>query len=450
MTAVDVRTARAEVARPAAPYGPPSSAAFRRRVAVVAAVAFGLRVLYVVFEKRDDPAQGDGIYYSAQAMEIARGHWFTRPFTGGAAADHPPLTALLMAPSDWVASGSVLAQRLLMCAAGAVVVVLVAVLTRRLAGERAGVIAAVVAAGYANFWMNDGLPMSETFSAVLICLALLAIYRYADDPTPARAAVAGGTVGMAVLVRAELALMAPLVVIPLALLAARDGHRLPGRQRIGQLVVALATMVAVNLPWFAYNQARFHDFVLVSTNEGLTYRGANCDGTYYGGGTGFWALHCAETDPPPAGSDESQQSTWWRDHAFTYARQNLSRLPTVAVVRVLRTWSLWDQRQMAWLNQGEGREIWASNVGVVSFWLLAPLALAGGLLLRLRGVLLLPLLALPIIVTIVSLWFYGIVRFRLPAEITVVVLAAPALEALFTMLLMTSPPSSTAGRAIAT
>jgi hypothetical protein len=108
---------------------------------------------------------------------------------------------------------------------------------------------------------------------------------------------------------------------------------------------------------------------------------------------------------------------------------HLDRLPAVTTVRVLRTWSLYEPEQMNALNQGEDRERWASKLGVYSFWLLAPVAVAGAVVLRRRRVLLLPLLALPVIVTVVAAGFYGLVRFRLPAEISVVVLAAVAVDA---------------------
>jgi 4-amino-4-deoxy-L-arabinose transferase-like glycosyltransferase len=409
--------------RQADPHPGPSSRRFRWQLALVAMAALAWRVGYVLVDKRNDPPAGDAIYYSAQARLIARGHWFIHPVTGGPAADHPPLTALLLAPADWLDRNSVLAQRLLVCTWGAAVVVLIAVLARRLAGEEAGIAAAVIAAVYANLWMNDGLPMSETFSAAFILVAIIAAYRYADRPTPGRAALMGAAVGLSALARAEMLLLVPLLVIPLAV-----GARRPSRQRLQQGTVAIVAVLAVNAPWAIYNLSRFEEPVLMSTNEGLTYRGANCDETYYTGGIGYWSLPCALNDPPPPG-DESQQSAYWRRRGIDYALDNLSRLPKVAAIRVLRVWGVYSPEEMVFYNQGEGREPWASWVGIVSFWVLAPVAVAGGVVLRRRRVLLLPLLVMPVIVTAVAVWFYGIVRFRLPAELTVVVLAGAAVAA---------------------
>jgi len=108
--------------------------------------------------------------------------------------------------------------------------------------------------------------------------------------------------------------------------------------------------------------------------------------------------------------------------------QRVLRLPAVVAAREARTWSLWRVDQMTFYNTGEGRERWASWIGVVQYWLLVPCAVAGGVILHRRRVRLLPLLAMPVLVVIVSAAFYGIPRFRVPAEIAIIVLAAAAVD----------------------
>ena len=65
---------------------------------LIAGVALVLRVAYVLAAKRDQPLLGDQIYYAFQAQTLADGHGFTHPVFGGPAADHPPVTTLLMTP----------------------------------------------------------------------------------------------------------------------------------------------------------------------------------------------------------------------------------------------------------------------------------------------------------------------------------------------------------------
>jgi hypothetical protein len=66
------------------------------------------------------------------------------------------------------------------------------------------------------------------------------------------------------------------------------------------------------------------------------------------------------------------------------------------------------------------------------FWPLVALAAAGVVVLRRRRVALLPLLVPIVVVTLDAAAFYGLVRFRVPAEVSIVVLAAIGLDALAT------------------
>ncbi len=71
-----------------------------------------------------------------------------------------------------------LAQRLTMTVFGAGVVLLIGLIGRAVAGNRAGLIAAGIAALYPNLWINDGLVMSETLATLAVALAILLAYRF--------------------------------------------------------------------------------------------------------------------------------------------------------------------------------------------------------------------------------------------------------------------------------
>ena len=64
------------------------------------------------------------------------------------------------------------------------------------------------------------------------------------------------------------------------------------------------------------------------------------------------------------------------------------------------------------------------------YFLLLPLAVWGAVLLRRRRALLWPLLAPVVMVIVTAAAFYGYLRFRQPAEISLVVLAGVALDQL--------------------
>jgi 4-amino-4-deoxy-L-arabinose transferase-like glycosyltransferase len=420
---------------------------FWRALLLVVLAALAFRVGYVLLAKHDEPRLGDQIYYNVAADQLARGAWFTDPRDGSQTAQHPPLTALALAPTSWVAeridaeSDHVLAQRLTMAALGAGVVVLVAMVARTVGGDRVGLVAAVVAALYPNLWMNDGLVMSETLATGAVALAILLAYRFGRDPTWPNALWVGAACGVAVLARSELGLLLPFMVLPVACFA----RSLSVGRRLAWFGVSCLGALLVVSPWLVANLTRFDEPVLFSTNDGLTICGANNSRTYHGDGIGLWAnQECGAYLEPlrDLGLEASKLSNDLRRQGIDFMTGHLDRLPLVVTARVGRVWSLYAPGYMATYNAGEGREQWASWLGFASFWLLVPFAVYGGVVLRRRRVALTPLVAQFVIVTFTAAAVYGLVRFRTPAEVSIVVLAAVAVDRVIDRL---RPGNSTVG-----
>jgi hypothetical protein len=81
-------------------------------------------------------------------------------------------------------------------------------------------------------------------------------------------------------------------------------------------------------------------------------------------------------------------------------------------------------------NKGEGRESLVSWLGFAMYWALVPVAAVGAVMLRRRRVTIWPLLMQFAVVVVTAAAFYGLIRFRIPVEIALVVLAAAAIDAL--------------------
>lgn len=107
---------------------------------------------------------------------------------------------------------------------------------------------------------------------------MLATVRTVSAPTVWRALAVGMSVGVAALTRGELLLLGPALAVAL-LVAARSVDL--GRRML-LCGVAAAGAVAVLAPWAVHNADRFEERVLLSTNDGDTLVGANCDETYSG------------------------------------------------------------------------------------------------------------------------------------------------------------------------
>ena len=401
---------------------------FALRLAVIVAAGLAVRLYYALAVMGDfRPAIGDGLEFHDVANTLAEGHGFiqTGPFLfeGGLEvpwADKPPLYPSYLALSSLLGGSSFGAHRAASCLLGAVTVLLVGLLARRVAGDRAGLLAAAIAAVYPMLVVLDGALRSESLYVLLTAGSMLAAYRLLDRPTAGCAALLGALVGLAALTRSEAMLLVPLLVLPLAWRAGQEGRR-----RLRLALAAGAACALVVTPWVVRNALTFERPVAISTNEGGLLYGANCDLAYSGPLMGHWPCF---PEYPPGVRDESELSWRFRRQALDYIRDHSDRLPAVVAVRVLRSWELWHPRKQAFLEaRVADRNIRWQQAGVAAFYALALLAVVGAAVLRRRGTALLPLLAAPALVTLVSALTYGSTRFRAAAEISLVVLAAVAI-----------------------
>ena len=433
-----------------------NNAAFRLRLGVIGVVAAAVRFGYVFLAKRtesilepDSVFPGDQFYYALAGDALADGRGFVVPwhdpsmtadfsefgmtFRGSEAlaaapqaADHPPLTALVSAIAGFLPGEPgthVVAQRLTMAVVGVVSVVVVGLLGRAVGGARVGIGAALLAALYAGFWVNDGLVMSETLVVAATAAALLAALRFHRTPNMAGAVLLGGCVGVAALARSEALMLVPLLVLPVVWMASGSW-----RTRLYRSAAALAAVVVLIAPWVSANLVRFNEPVFMSTNIGLTLAGANNPQTYEGGALGFWTLEHVEETVDVNGLDQSEASERYLESALNYARNHPEQLPAVVAARIGRVWSTYRPLQMVELNQGEGRERWASLLALAGYVVLVPAAARGWWRLWRAGQRTDAwIMGVPFVqVTLVAAAFYGLVRLRATAEIAIVVLAALA------------------------
>jgi 4-amino-4-deoxy-L-arabinose transferase-like glycosyltransferase len=405
-----------------------SSLSERRFYELLAALGAGgllLRVLYVLLVTRhEDTKVYDAFYYQLQGLALAQGHFFPAFLAQGPDAAHPPLTSIALVPASYLFGlrPGETPQRLTMALLGAVVVVLVGLLARRLHGGRVGLVAAAFAALYPNMWMPSGIVMSETLVMLLMALLLWALYELLSKPSRSLAIAVGILCGLEILTRAELVLLVPMLLVPAVLLAKQASRH----QKTRLLVVSLLACTAVVGPWVGRNLVSFEDTTVLSTGEGPVLLGANCHDTYYGAYTGSWSLGCSTS--VRKASDQSVESTLQFDAGKRYLLHHLSRLPLVALARAGRVWDVYEPLQMADGDVNEGLPVPASIAGLFAYYLFVPLSLAGLVALRKQGLPLWPLLVPALSATLVAITGYGQVRFRAEFEVPLVVLAAVGLD----------------------
>jgi len=256
-------------------------------------------------------------------------------------------------------------------------------------------------------------------------------------------------------------LFLPFMVWPIVL----ADRRLDWRRRLGLAAVAAAATAAVVAPWALSNLGRFDEPVTISTNDGLTLLGSNCDATWHGRLAGGWVLTPCVDDfyatvddrkGPPTGRerpvpadmagpsrpcvdqnqkrppcwDESTLAKVMRGEALDYARDHLGGLPRMVAIRNARVWGVNRFDQAVGTGRFEGRLQWATRWGFYGTWLLVPVSIAGAVVLYRRRRPLVPFVASIAVVVVVTSVFYGLVRFRIPYDVASCLLGGAAIAAL--------------------
>jgi 4-amino-4-deoxy-L-arabinose transferase-like glycosyltransferase len=420
-------TADTAEGRPQAPPPTETASWFWPWLGVVVLLGLAWRIFYVTVIGTPDGTGGDPFYYHAQANLLANGHGFADPFGWQLnhdlirpTAQHPPLYTLALALVSLFGGESYMAHKIASCFIGAGTILVIGLVGRRVGGPRAGVIAGVIAAAYPNLWLVDGVVLSEDLFALTIGLTILAAYRFRDRPDILSAGFVGGSIALAALVRGEAVMLGVFLAIPLMLLT----KTIPFSRRAVLLVIAGVACVIVLAPWVYRNMTAFEEPVVLSTNSYGVLAVANCDETYSGELMGFWYFNC---DPGSKG-DESQRAIASRDRGLRYIENHKERFPVAVAARLGRVWEVFRPWQNASYTQFEGRPLWGSRAGLFSYYALALLAIPGFWLVRRRGLTLIPLLSQIVLVCAIVVYAYGSVRFRLPAEVVIVALAALTID----------------------
>ena len=394
---------------------------FWRWLGLITATGLGLRV-FVVVVSRHEKVNGDGAEWSAQGNLNAAGHWFVSPFSLRPDALRPPGWAIVLTVWAWLGQHSHLSQQILACIIGSATVLLVGLCARQVAGDRIGLLAAGIGAGYAGLWVYERAILSETLLLPEIAVFLLLVYRFRDAPSIRRCAVLGGMCGVMAMTRSEQILIFPLIVLP-AVLGVNWGN---WRRAISWLVVAAVVLLLVLAPWTIFNLGRFQHPVLLSNGFGPAVAVANCQPAYYGQDIGYGELSCLY---PFYGGDQTVSGGKYLHNGVKYAEGHLSRVPLVVFAREGRTFGFWNPFQQTTIDaQWMGSWVGVARLEMISYWVLLVPAAFGVVALRRRRVPLYPLFAFVITVVIAVGTGIGDPRYRAAAEVPLVLLTAAGID----------------------
>ena len=325
----------------------------------------------------------------------------------------PGFPALLAVPIG-LAGASTFAARLVLAVVGTVACWLVYLLATQLFDENVGLVAAVLTGfsptmvGFSVLLLSETL-FAATLVASLVVMALLTKRNANHAPPIWLAVVAGIAFAAACYVRPSWMLVMPLYAVMVVCLS-KD------RRRVLALAVAiLAGFLLAWSPWVIRNYRTTGQIVVTTLWVGPSlYDGLNPAANGDSNMTFF------DRDKLMSTMSEYEMDQHYRRKAMDFVQQNPGRTAELAMLKLIRYWKPWpnaDQFNKAW-----------HKLAVAAFFVpLAALAVWGAWLNRRQPwVLLLAVFPIFYFSAIHSI-FVGSLRYRLPAEYPVSVVAAAAI-----------------------
>lgn len=354
-------------------------------------------------------------------------------------AGKPPLMTVVVAGLATVGLTSPDAFRFVEALCGTGAVAGLGLLTRRIAGARAGAIAACIAALYPMLWINDWRMLNESFLDVAIVGFFAACYRFWMRPDVRASMLLAASVVLAAYSRVECYLLFPVVVLPLATIGTR---RLRRKDRAKLVVVIGLTAATLMAPWVIRNLTSFVHPVTVSGGSGSAKLNGSCDEAWFGNSLGYYSFACfdpilvARANQIASGElgyhgDESEVTAVYDEAATEYISRNKMRFPVVAAARVGRMWDLYRPWQNLDFNiQYEGRGDLDSRLGLLSYYLLLPPAALGLVGMRKRRLPVLPFVGVAIVTTFAASITFGVTRYRASLDVALCLCAGVGLSML--------------------
>jgi len=360
---------------------------------IVVLAGFALRVIAALVVPDQSATLGDAVAYREAGHSLwATGHLGT-PF-------YMPLYPALVAVTGpgWV-------QLLIDISLSPATIWLIYELTKQIFGDkRTALVAAAIAAVYPFFIFYSIVGLTETSFMALLVAAYLCWYRNAFVPAAIFSV-------FAILTRPIFDPLAPILVIYFAFVV--SGLSIGGTAK--QLAVYAAIYCVMMAPWWAHNYNVYGSFVRLNLGSGLALFSANNPSNLTGG----FDTKLNESMAPYNGiSDPIARDKALRDAAFSYMKDNPERTLVQASKRFIRFWYPWP---------------YADEYGSVKYKIISLFSFVPVLLMALVYVIfgghvqfkrIAPLLLFCAYLTSLHMVFPGSLRYRLPLEPFLVILAA--------------------------
>ena len=236
----------------------------RRDAIIVVAVALAARLAMAHYGSERFPPADDGSFYHTVATRIAGGHGYTWLWPDGAVtyAAHYPVGYPAIIGAGYALFGARAGVAMFVNALiGGLAALAAYSLAFRSAGRRAALAAGWFVALEPALVLYTPALMTEAVAGALLCAAAAVAAGSRPERPPLRALGAGLVLGIGVLVRPEVLLLAPIV-------GAISAHGLGVKRALSSGAIVLGASLFVCLPWTLRNCEKLERCALVSANGG--------------------------------------------------------------------------------------------------------------------------------------------------------------------------------------
>lgn len=298
---------------------------------IIVSLALLVRIAWAIIAPKIDPflirspLLGDAASYDRIAKSLMAGAGFIDS-SAQPEAFWPPLYPAFLALLYSIGGYSLDFARVVQALLGVVVPVAAYFISLRLFGRRVSYLSAIGLIFYPHLVYFNAWLIAESLFMALMVTALWAIGSVVEKPIVARIALAGVLFGLASLTKPFMLFVMPFLA--LWLLLASNGRL---SRRLMSVAILTVAMVGVILPWTIRNYRLFDQVVLISTNGGYTFLGAN--------NPNAWGGHDEGYPPSIPGLNTAEMENVYYEEAIQWIRSNPDDFAKLLIPKYKRLFS---------------------------------------------------------------------------------------------------------------
>jgi len=363
-----------------------------------------VRAAYAVHLSPQQLSQ-DSYGWMATASDLLAGHGFGDAWK-------PPAFPVYLSIVMFFFGKSILVLRLFNCLLGSLTCVLAYFIGKKIFPEGVGGIAAVLVSFYPYFIAYAGDLLSETFFTFMIALSALLILACSEKPVFINTAMAGIVMGLTSLTKSTIL---PFFLFSCLWIWWQTKSFMKG------FIVGLFMVLAI-MPWTIRNYANYHAFIPITTMWQSAYLSCNDGAMYYETAGERDAPQIIEDSLPITPGDYTEilklprmeQERVFKQKSLAWLRSNPASFKKMVWLRLFHFWRLYPMMAYKWQKIVA---LFTSGLYIILCWIGAALSLKYFK----KTILFLGLFA---IFTLVHLFFFVSVRYRVPIDPYIIIFAS--------------------------